>query len=39
MTEIIRHQKHKTMHGTLEHNRMLDFNGHAANALSKELAD
>ena len=39
MTEVIRHRKHKTMHGTVEHNRMLYVGGHAANGLPKGMAD
>src|SRR5689334_4582515 len=39
MTEIIRHRKHKIMHGAVEHNGVLYFGGHAANDLSKGMAD
>jgi enamine deaminase RidA (YjgF/YER057c/UK114 family) len=39
MTEIIRHRKHKIMHGAVEHNGVLYFGGHAANDLSQGMAD
>jgi enamine deaminase RidA (YjgF/YER057c/UK114 family) len=39
MTEIIRHRKHKIMHGAVEYNGVLYFGGHAANDLSQGMAD
>jgi enamine deaminase RidA (YjgF/YER057c/UK114 family) len=39
MTDIIRHRKHKIMHGAVEHNGVLYFGGHAANDLSQGMAN
>lgn len=39
MTDIIRHRKHKIMHGAVEHNGVIYFGGHAASDITKGMAE